>query len=80
MGLGSSLMLKMAAEKVLDQEGIEGTVEVSDASSAKGQSADIIICAPEIAEQLEGHSADVLAIENMSDKDEVKEKIMNSIS
>jgi PTS system ascorbate-specific IIB component len=80
MGLGSSLMLRMAAEKVLDQEGIEGTVEVKDVGSAKGEAADMIICAPEIAEQLEGHSAEVIAIKNMSDKDEIREKIMSHIS
>ncbi|AGB42029.1 phosphotransferase system, galactitol-specific IIB component [Halobacteroides halobius DSM 5150] len=80
MGLGSSLMLKMAAEKVLKAEGIEGTVEVSDVSSAKGESADIIIAAPEIAQQLEGHSAEVIAIKNMADKNEIKEKIMDYIS
>ncbi|GAB6137945.1 PTS sugar transporter subunit IIB [Halanaerobaculum tunisiense] len=80
MGLGSSLMLRMAAEKVLDQEGIEGTVEVKDTSSAKGEDADIIIAAPDIAEQLEGHSAEVIAIKNMTDKDEIKEKIMGYIS
>ncbi|MFO7818911.1 MAG: PTS sugar transporter subunit IIB [Halanaerobacter sp.] len=79
MGLGSSLMLKMGAQKVLEQEGIEGTVEVSDSSSAKGESADIIIAAPEIAEQLEDHSAEVIAIKNMADKNEIKEKIMEYI-
>lgn len=80
MGLGSSLMLRMGVEKVLEQEGIEGTVEVSDVSSAKGERADIIVAAPEIAEQLEGHSAEVIAIINMADKNEIKEKIVGYIS
>ncbi|OCL25400.1 PTS ascorbate transporter subunit IIB [Orenia metallireducens] len=80
MGLGSSLMLRMGVEKVLKAEGIEGTVEVSDVSSAKGEKADIIVAAPEIAEQLEGHSARVIAIKNMADKNEIKEKIMDYIS
>jgi PTS system ascorbate-specific IIB component len=80
MGLGSSLMLRMGVEKVLKAEGIEGTVEVSDVSSAKGEKADIIVAAPEIAEQLEGHPARVIAIKNMADKNEIKEKIMDYIS
>jgi PTS system ascorbate-specific IIB component len=80
MGLGSSLMLRMGVEKVLKAEGIEGTVEVSDVSSAKGEKADIIVAAPEIAEQLGGHSAKVVAIKNMADKNEIKEKIMEYIS
>ncbi|MCK8817121.1 PTS sugar transporter subunit IIB [Natroniella sulfidigena] len=80
MGLGSSLMLKMGVEKVLKAEGIEGTVEVSDVSSAKGEKADVIVAAPEIAEQLEGHSARVITIKNMADKNEIKEKIMDYMS
>ena len=80
MGLGSSLMLRMGVEKVLKAEGIEGSVEVSDVSSAKGENADIIVAAPEIAEQLEDHKAEVIAIKNMADKNEIKEKIMEYIS
>ena len=79
-GLGSSLILKMAAEKVLKGEGIKAKVEVSDLGNAKGLDVDYIIASPEIANNLREHKATVIAIENMTDKKEIKEKLIGSIN
>lgn len=48
MGLGSSLVLKMNIEKIMEQEGIEGSVEVKDLSSIMGEQADYIFASEEI--------------------------------
>lgn len=79
-GLGSSLILKMAVEKVLKSENIKAKVEVSDLGNAKGLDADYIVASPEIAERLKDHKATVIAIKNMMDKNEIKEKLISQIN
>lgn len=80
MGLGSSLMLRLAVESVLKSEGIDATVEVVDVSTAKGIDADLIMASPEIAEQLEGHKAKVIPIKNLTNKEEIRSKLLEVIS
>lgn len=79
-GLGSSLILKMAVEKVLKSENIKANVVVSDLGNAKGLAADYIVASPEIAERLKDHKATVIAIKNMMDKNEIKEKLISQIN
>jgi PTS system ascorbate-specific IIB component len=79
-GLGSSLILKMAVEKVLKSENIKANVEVSDLGNAKGLSADYIVASPEIAERLKDHKATVISIKNMMDKKEIKEKLISQMN
>lgn len=79
-GLGSSLILKMAVEKVLKSENIKANVVVSDLGNAKGLDADYIVASPEIAERLKDHKATVIAIKNMMDKNEIKEKLISQIN
>jgi len=77
MGLGSSLILKMNIEKAMDAEGIKGIVEVRDLSSIHGERADFIFASEEIAEKIE-HSAQVYSVKNMTDKKEIKDKILEA--
>ncbi len=79
-GLGSSLILKMAVEKVLKSENLKANVVVSDLSNAKGLDADYIVASPEIAERLKDHKATVISIKNMMDKNEIKEKLISQIN
>jgi PTS system ascorbate-specific IIB component len=79
-GLGSSLILKMAVEKVLKSENIKANVEVSDLGNAKGLDADYIVASPEIAERLKDHKATVISIKNMMDKNEIKEKLISQMN
>jgi PTS system ascorbate-specific IIB component len=79
-GLGSSLILKMAVEKVLKSENIKANVVVSDLGNAKGLDADYIVASPEIAERLKDHKATVVSIKNMMDKNEIKEKLISQIN
>ncbi|MFW5961409.1 MAG: PTS sugar transporter subunit IIB [bacterium] len=75
MGLGSSLVLKMNIEKIMEQEGIEGSVEVKDLSSIMGEQADYIFASEEIGAKIE-HPAEVISVKNMTDKNEIKEKVL----
>jgi len=77
MGLGSSLILKMNVEKIMEEEGIKGTVEVKDLSSIQGERADFIFASEEIAGKIE-HPAEVISIKNMTDKNEIKKKVLEA--
>lgn len=75
MGLGSSLLLKMNIEKILEQENIKGSVEVKDLGSIQGEIADFIFASDEIGQKIE-HPAEIISIKNLTDKNEIKEKVI----
>lgn len=79
-GVGTSLLLKMTVDSILEEEGINGEVEASDMTSACGNSADLILTSKEIGEEIEGQvSGKLVYISNFMDKEEVKEKILKAI-
>lgn len=75
MGFGSSLMLKMTADRVLKNKGIKGDVEATDIGTANSMKADLILTNNEFAKQLEGGDAKVVAIMNVASEDEVAKAI-----
>ncbi|WP_415342081.1 PTS sugar transporter subunit IIB [Clostridium perfringens] len=79
-GVGTSLLLKMTVDSILEEEGINGEVEASDMTSACGNSADLILTSKEIGEEIERQvSGKLVYISNFMDKEEVKEKILKAI-
>lgn len=79
-GVGTSLLLKMTVDSILEEEGINGEVEAIDMTSACGNSADLILTSKEIGEEIEGQvSGKLVYISNFMDKEEVKEKILKVI-
>ncbi len=79
-GVGTSLLLKMTVDSILEEEGINGDVEAIDMTSACGNSADLILTSKEIGEEIEGQvSGKLVYISNFMDKEEVKEKILKAI-
>ena len=79
-GVGTSLLLKMTVDSILEEEGINGEVEAIDMTSACGNSADLILTSKEIGQEIEGKvSGKLVYISNFMDKEEVKEKILKAI-
>ena len=79
-GVGTSLLLKMTVDSILEEEGINCEVEAVDMTSACGNSADLILTSKEIGEEIEGQvSGKLVYISNFMDKEEVKEKILKAI-
>lgn len=79
-GVGTSLLLKMTVDSILEEEGIICKVEAVDMTSACGNSADLILTSKEIGEEIEGQvSGKLVYISNFMDKEEVKEKILKAI-
>ncbi|WP_181347113.1 PTS sugar transporter subunit IIB [Thalassobacillus sp. CUG 92003] len=75
MGFGSSLMLKMTIERVINKQGITADVESADLGTAEGMGADLILTNNEFVSQLEGGKSVVKAVKNVASEDEVAEAI-----
>lgn len=76
MGFGSSMVLRMTIEAVLQEEGISATVSTSDISSAKSESADVIVTSAEFSELLQGKGIPIVTVKNYVNRDEMKEKLL----
>ena len=74
-GLGSSFMIEMNIKNVLKELGVEAEVTHCDLSSAAGNKSDIYVGTRDIATQLVGLGGEVVSLNNMIDKQELKEKI-----
>jgi PTS system ascorbate-specific IIB component len=81
MGIGTSVLLKMNAEKVLAKLGIDAEVEAADMGVARGaaQTAEIVLTSEELAEELGDVPAEVIIINNFFDLDEITEKITAAV-
>ena len=77
MGIGTSILLKMSAEKVLKQLGIEATVEAADMTTARalGFEANIVLTTPELVDSLKGLPAEIIPIMHFFDHEELTKKL-----
>ncbi|ANP73533.1 MULTISPECIES: PTS sugar transporter subunit IIB [Cryobacterium] len=81
MGIGTSVLLKMNAEKVLAKLGIDADVEAADMGVARGaaQTAEIVLTSEELAEELGDVPAEVIIINNFFDLEEITEKLTAAV-
>ncbi|HET7414439.1 MAG TPA: PTS sugar transporter subunit IIB [Arthrobacter sp.] len=77
MGVGTSVLLKMNAEKVLTDLGLDAEVEAADIGVARGaaQTADIVLTSEELAPEIGDVPAQVIVIENFFDLEEISKKL-----
>jgi len=82
MGIGTSVLLKMNAEKVLGILGVQAEVQAADIGKAKleGPLADIILTTPELVYQLEGMPGKIIAIDHVFDLVEIRQKLSAALS
>ncbi|MFO7292750.1 MAG: PTS sugar transporter subunit IIB [Actinomycetes bacterium] len=79
MGLGTSAILKTRLRAALDATGVDYMLDVTDASAARGQQADLIFTSAELAEGLKGTSAKVVVVKNFMDREEINQKVKEAI-
>lgn len=65
--MGSSLILKMTAEKALQELGVPARVEHSDLSSARSAGADVILAQGLHTSEMVGASPIIIAVTNFLD-------------
>ncbi len=79
MGFGTSMMLKLFIDDILKAEGIKAETLPWDLGTFKGQQADIVVAATDMAMHLKNTPAIVVLIRNLVDKQEIREKILAAI-
>ena len=81
MGIGTSVLLKMNAERVLEQLDIEAEVDARDLATAllPESPAQVVLCTPELKDQLKGIRAEIVTIDNVFDLNELSQKLENSL-
>jgi len=75
VGSGSSLILRMYVEDVLEEFGVRYHVQAGQVSEAKGSSADIILCSHEFLSVTKGATAHVIPVKSFTDKNELRESL-----
>lgn len=79
MGFGTSMMLKLTIDDLLKAEGIQAETIPWDLGSFKGQQADIVVAPLDMKSHLKDATAQVVLINNLVDKAEIKTKILAAI-
>ncbi len=79
LGQGSSLILRMTVEEVLDELGIKADVDHMDVSIAQNERADYILTNKELADSMSNPIAKVLVVNSYFDKDEIKALLKNEL-
>jgi PTS system ascorbate-specific IIB component len=76
-GIGTSGILKVNAERVLDRLGLDADVTAADVGSvtAAASDAQIILTSPELVERIGPTNADVIVVQNYFDLDELEQKL-----
>ena len=79
-GVGSSMMERLFAQQILDAENIEAEIDASDIGSVDPNSYDIVITASDFANQLAHAQSKVIRIDNLMDKEYLKEQLLATIA
>ena len=76
-GMGSSVILKMNAEKALKELGVDAKLEVSDATTGKGaaQTADLVLIGKELAYLVRDINKPIIELTSFVNKQEIKDKL-----
>ena len=74
-GLGSSLIAKINVEKALTKMGVEGEVETAGVTSITGQTFDLIVTVPEMADSLERYKDKLVFVTNFFKRDEIADTL-----
>ncbi|HEV7183502.1 MAG TPA: PTS sugar transporter subunit IIB [Leifsonia sp.] len=76
-GVGTSGILKVNAERVLNRLDIDADVTASDLANVAAASADaqVILTSPELVDRIGPTNADIVVVENYFDLDEIERKL-----
>lgn len=81
MGIGTSVLLKINTEKVLDDLGVDAEVEAADIGVARGmaRTAQIVLTSADLAEEIGDVPAKVVVINNFTSTDEIRTKLSEAL-
>ena len=77
MGIGTSVLLKMNAEKALRALDVDAEVEAADIGSARGAArmANLVLTSAELADEIGDVPTEVIVISNVTDVAEITDKL-----
>jgi PTS system ascorbate-specific IIB component len=77
-GMGSSVILRMNAEKAFKDLDVKAKVEVADATTGKGaaRDADLIIISKELGYLFKDYNKPMIQLKSFVDKREIKDKLV----
>jgi PTS system ascorbate-specific IIB component len=80
-GIGTSGILKVNAERVLNRLGIDATIVACDLDSlaAEADDAQVILTGPEFLTAIGQTYADVIVVENYFDTEELSDKLQRAL-
>ena len=76
VGFGTSLLLRMAIEDILADEGLVAKVAAWDSGTAKGQAVDIIVCSEDLVTHLDGFKGRLVPVVDITDREVLKHKFL----
>ncbi len=81
MGIGTSVLLKINAEKALKLLDIEATVDAADVATVRKVSfnAQIILTTPDLVDELQGLPAEIIPIQHVFDLEEISNKLSKAL-
>jgi PTS system ascorbate-specific IIB component len=81
VGVGTSAILKVNAERALARLGLEADVTASDAAhvQAAAEDAQVILSSPELVSHIGKTFADIVVIDNYFDIEEISEKLQKAL-
>lgn len=79
-GVGSSMMMRLFTQQILTAEGIEAEIDASDIGSVSPNNYDILITTSDFADALRESSAKIIRIDNMMDKEYLKNQLLETIN
>ncbi len=74
-GMGSSMMLKIKVEQVVKENGFDLKVLHDELSAVRTFKGDLLITMADLAAELEDQGKYIIGINNLMDKEEIKEKL-----
>ncbi|WP_426623208.1 PTS sugar transporter subunit IIB [Leifsonia sp. McL0607] len=76
-GIGTSGILKVNAERVLERLGLDADVTAADVASVNTAASDaqIILTSPELVDRIGPTNADIIVVQNYFDLDELEQKL-----
>ena len=74
-GQGSSLILKMSVQDILNRKGLQAELEHTDASCACSERCDFIITSQEIADSITNPRAKIVCITNYINKGIIEKRV-----
>ncbi len=76
-GMGSSMMLRIKLEQVISENNLDIDLEHDVLSSISNYDVDFVITMNDLVEQLQGEVKHIIGVEDLLNKEELKNKLIN---